>query len=61
METKFEKLEKLISELNISESELAKWFNNRGKDKPGLIPTELPLVYRRGNVLTVENELNLSR
>ena len=61
METKFEKLEKLISELNISESELAKWFNNRGKDKTGLIPTELPLVYRRGNELTVENGLNLSR
>ena len=61
METKFEKLEKLISELNISESELAKWFNNRGKDKTGLIPTELPLVYRRGNELTVENGLNLNR
>ena len=61
METKFEKLEKLISELNISESELAKWFNNRGKDKTGLIPTALPLVYRRGNELTVENGLNLSR
>ena len=26
-----------------------------------MIPTELPLVYRRGNVLTVENGLNLSR
>ena len=61
METKFEKLEKLISELNISESELTNWFNNRGKDKTGLIPTELPLVYRRGNELTVENGLNLSR
>ena len=60
MKTKNEKLEKLISELNISESELAKWFNNRGKDKTGLIPTELPLVYRRGNELTVENGLNLS-
>ena len=61
METKFEKLEKLISELNISESELTNWFNNRSKDPAGLIPTELPLVYRRGNVLTVENGLNLSR
>mgnify|MGYP000775330590 FL=1 len=33
--------------------------------KPGiffnLIPTALPLVYRRGNELTVENGLNLSR
>jgi hypothetical protein len=26
-----------------------------------LIPTALPLVYRRGNVLTVENGLNLNR
>ena len=59
METKFEKLKKLISELNIKE--LISWFNNRGKDKTGLIPTELPLVYRRGNELTVENGLNLSR
>ena len=61
METKFEKLEKVLSELNISDKELISWVNNRGRDKTGLIPTELPLVYRRGNVLTVENELNLSR
>ena len=61
METKFEKLEKLISELNISDKELISWVNNRGRDKTGLIPTELPLVYRRGNELTVENGLNLSR
>ena len=61
METKFEKLEKLISELNISDKELISWVNNRGRDKTGLIPTELPLVYRRGNVLTVENGLNLNR
>ena len=61
METKFEKLEKVLSELNISDKELIDWFNNRGKDKTGLIPTELPLVYRRGNELTVENGLNLSR
>mgnify|MGYP000815540364 CR=1 FL=1 len=58
---KFEKLEKVLSELNISDKELIDWFNNRGKDKTGLIPTELPLVYRRGNELTVENGLNLSR
>ena len=45
METKFEKLEKVLSELNISDKELIDWFNNRGKDKTGLIPTELPLVY----------------
>ena len=61
METKFEKLEKLISELNISDKELISWVNNRGRDKTGLIPTALPLVYRRGNVLTVENGLNLNR
>ena len=61
METKFEKLEKLISELNISDKELISWVNNRGRDKTGLIPTALPLVYRCGNELTVENGLNLSR
>ena len=61
METKFEKLEKVLSELNISDKELISWVNNRSKVPAGLIPTELPLVYRRGNVLTVENGLNLSR
>ena len=58
---KINALEAVIAALEISENELTNWFNNRGKDKTGLIPTELPLVYRRGNVLTVENELNLSR
>ena len=58
---KINALEAVIAALEISESELAKWFNNRGKDKTGLIPTELPLVYRRGNELTVEHGLNLSR
>ena len=61
METKFEKLEKVLSELNISDKELMNWVNNRSKSPAGLIPTELPLVYRRGNELTVENGLNLSR
>ena len=61
METKFEKLEKVLSELNISDKELMNWVNNRSKSPAGLIPTELPLVYRRGNILTVENGLNLSR
>ena len=61
METKFEKLEKVLSELNISDKELINWVNNRSKSPAGLIPTELPLVYRRGNELTVENGLNLSR
>lgn len=58
---KIKALEAVIAALGISESELTNWFNNRGKDKTGLIPTELPLVYRRGNELTVENGLNLSR
>ena len=58
---KINALETVIATLEISESELANWFNNRGKDKIGLIPTELPLVYRRGNELTVENGLDLSR
>ena len=60
METKFEKLEKVLSELNISNKELINWVNNRSKSPAGLIPTALPLVYRRGNELTVENGLNLS-
>ena len=38
-------------------SKLVNWFNNRG----GFIPTDLPLVYRRGNELTVGNGLDLSR
>ena len=57
---KINALEAVIAALEISENELTNWFNNRGKDKTGLIPTELPLVYRRGNELTVENGLNLS-
>ena len=62
METKkIKALEAVIAALEISENELTNWFNNRGKDKTGLIPTELPLVYRRGNELTVENGLDLSR
>ncbi len=61
METRFEKLEKVLLELNISDKELISWVNNRSKSPAGLIPTELPLVYRRGNVLTVENGLNLNR
>lgn len=58
---KINALEAVIAALEISENELTNWFNNRGKDKTGLILTELPLVYRRGNELTVENGLNLSR
>ena len=58
---KINALEAVIAALKISESELTNWFNNRGKDKTGLIPTELPLVYRRGNKLKVENGLNLNR
>ena len=58
---KFEKLEKVLSELNISDKELINWVNNRSKGPVGLIPPALPLVYRRGNVLTVENGLNLNR
>ena len=58
METKkIKALEAVIAALEISESELKDWFNNRG----GFIPTDLPLVYRRGNELTVENGLDLSR
>lgn len=62
METKkIEALEAVIADLEISESELTNWFNNRGKDKAGLIPTELPLVYRRENEFEVLDGLDLSR
>ena len=61
MKNKVNALEAVVAALKISKSELINWFNNRGKDKTGLIPTELPLVYRRGNELTVENGLNLRR
>ena len=47
--------------MEISESELTNWFNNRGKDKTGLIPTELPLVYCQKNKFEVLNGLDLSR
>lgn len=58
---KINALEALVSNLEISDRELIRWVNNRSKKPAGLIPTELPLVYRQGNVLTVENGLNLSR
>lgn len=62
METnKFAALEAVMTALGITKSELMDWLNNRGKDSTGLIPTRLPLVYCRGNELTVENGLNLSR
>lgn len=59
--SKINALEAVIAALEISESELTNWFNNRGCDEASLIPTELPLVYRRGNQMTVENGLDLSR
>lgn len=60
METKkIDALEAVIADLEISESELTNWFNNRGRDKTGLIPTELPLVYRRKNEFEVLNGLDL--
>ena len=58
---KFEKLEALISELKISDSELKNWYENRAQEIGGFIPTELPLVYRKGTEFTVENGLNLKR
>ena len=62
METnKFAALEAVVTAQGITQNELTNWLNNRGKDKTGLIPTELPLVYRQGNELTVENGLDLSR
>lgn len=69
METKFKKSEKLVPEQNISDRERINKvndnnncrLNNQTNGEDGLIPTELPLVYRQDNVLTVENGLNLSR
>ena len=69
METKFKKSEKLVPEQNISDRERTNKvndnnncrLNNQTNGEDGLIPTELPLVYRQDNVLTVENGLNLSR
>lgn len=55
---KFAALEAFMSAQGITKSELMDWINGRGTE---VIPTELPLVYRRGNELTVENGLNLSR
>lgn len=56
---KLKKLEKVLSELNISDKELISWVNNCSKNATSLILTELPLVYRQGNELTIEDGLNL--
>ena len=58
---KFEKLEALISELKISDSELKDWYENRAQKIEDFIPTDLPLVYLKGNEFTVELGLNLKR
>ena len=58
---KFEKLEALISELKISDSELKDWYENRAQKIEDFIPTDLPLVYLKGNEFTVEPGLNLKR
>lgn len=55
---KFAVLEAFMSAQGITKSELMDWINGRGTE---VIPTELPLVYRRGNELTVESGLDLSR
>ena len=68
---KFEKLEKVLSELNISDKELINWVNNRckivankvntpNKNVTNLIPTELPIVYRRGTKLDIAKGLDLN-
>lgn len=61
METKFDELKKVLGELKISNSDLVNWLNQQNKNIAGFIPTKLPLVYCCGNVLTVENGLNLNR
>lgn len=55
---KFAALEAFMSTQGISQSELIDWANGCGKE---IIPTELPVVYRQGTELIVENGLDLSR
>lgn len=55
---KFAALEAFMSAQGITKSELMDWINGRGTE---VIPTELPIVYRRGTELIVENGLDLSR
>lgn len=58
MNEKFEKLDALIAELEISDCELRKWYNKRS-EKDNIIPTVLPLVYRQRYKLIVKNGLDL--
>ena len=61
MEKKFKELEDFLLEKQISNDELADWLSKRLENRTILIPTALPLVYRKGNEFSVEKGLNLNR
>ncbi len=48
---KFEKLDDLVRELNISDEEIAEWFYSQPYT---LVKTALPLVYKEGNKLSTK-------
>ena len=52
-------LEAVVSAMKISNSDLEDWFKTRKRGN--FIPTDLPLVYCKGNEFFVENGLNLKR
>ena len=52
-------LEAVISAMKISNSDLEDWF--KARKRGNFIPTDLPLVYCKGNEFFVENGLNLKR
>ena len=52
-------LEAVISAMKISNSDLEDWF--KARKRGNFIPTDLPLVYCRGNEFFVENGLDLKR
>ena len=52
-------LEAVISAMKISNSDLEDWFKTRKRGN--FIPTDLPLVYCKGNEFFVENGLDLKR
>lgn len=56
--TKFELLEAVVAAEEITQQELMEWINNRNSS---VIPTELPIAYRKGSELTIENGLDLRR
>ena len=52
-------LEAVVSAMKISNSDLEDWF--KARKRGNFIPTDLPLVYCKGNEFFVENGLDLKR